>query len=145
MLGEDGRRLPRRHVWPESLWDWHVHLPYKHGLQCEEMIFLGGQVSLDKRGQAVHPNDLSAQTHQAMVHIGTILRELGADYEDVCKVTTMYAGGCGAEALNANLPIRSSYFSEPGPATTGVPLPVLAYDAMMVEIDAFAMKGRSEP
>ena len=77
MLGEDGRRLPRRHAWPESLWDWHVHLPYKHGLHCEEMIFLGGQVSLDKRGRAVHPNDLSAQTHQAMVHIGTILRELG--------------------------------------------------------------------
>ena len=143
MLGEDGRRLPRRHAWPESLWDWHVHLPYKHGLQCEEMIFLGGQVSLDKRGRAVHPNDLSAQTHQAMVHIGTILRELGADYEDVCKITTMYAGGCGAEALHANLPIRSSYFSEPGPATTGVPLPVLAYDAMMVEIDVFAMKRRS--
>ena len=79
-----------------------------------------------------------------MVHIGTILRELGADYEDVCKMITMYAGGCGAEALHANLPIRSSYFSEPGPATTGVPLPGLAYDAMVVEIDAFAMKRQSE-
>ena len=80
-----------------------------------------------------------------MVHIGSILRELGADYEDVCKLITMYAGGCGAEALHANLPIRSWYFSEPGPATTGVPLPVLAYDAMMVEIDAFAMERRPTP
>ena len=86
MLGEDGAHLPRRHVWPDSLWDWHVHLPYKHGLKCEEMIFLGGQVSLNKKGEAVHPDDLTAQTHQAMVHIGTILKELGADYEDVCKV-----------------------------------------------------------
>ena len=51
----------------------------------------------------------------------------------------------GAEALHANLPIRSSYFADPGPATTGIPMPVLAYDAMMVEIDAFAMKrGSSE-
>ena len=140
MRGEDGGRLARRHVWPDSLWDWHVHLPYKHGLQCEEMIFTGGQVSLDERGQAVHPNVLSAQTHQAMAHIGTILRELGADYEDVCKMIAIYAGGCGAEALHANLPIRSSYFADPGPATTGIPMPVLAYDAMMVEIDAFAMK-----
>ena len=80
-----------------------------------------------------------------MVHIGTILGELGADYGDVCKLITMYAGGCGAEALHANFPMRSSYFSDPGPATTGVPLPVLAYDAMVVEIDAFAMKRRSEP
>tara|TARA_B100000676_G_scaffold309855_1_gene374654 strand:+ start:1079 stop:2308 length:1230 start_codon:yes stop_codon:yes gene_type:complete len=142
MLGEDGSRLPRKHVWPDSLWDWHVHLPYKHGLKCEEMIFLGGQVSLNKNGEAVNPDDLSAQTHQAMVHIGTILNELGADYDDTCKVMTVYKGDCGAEALNANLPIRSSYFSNPGPATTGVPLPVLAYDSMVIEIDVFAMKEK---
>ena len=37
------------------------------------------------------------------------------------------------------------YFAEPGPATTSVPLPVLAYDTMMVEIDAFAMKRRPGP
>ena len=144
MLGEDGSHLPRRHVWPDSLWDWHVHLPYKHGLKCEEMIFLGGQVSLNKQGQALHPDDLTAQTHEAMKHIGTILRELGADYEDVCKIIAMYQGNCGAAALHANLPIRSSYFADPGPATTGVPLPALAYESMVIEIDAFAMTEKDD-
>lgn len=139
MLGESGERLPRQHSWPKSLWDWHVHLPYKHGLKCEQMIFLGGQVSLDKKGCAVHPDDLGAQTHQAMAHIRTILNDLGADYQDVCKVMAMYQGDCGEEALNANLPIRSSYFEEPGPATTGVPLPKLAYESMNIEIDIYAM------
>ena len=139
MIGENGERLPRRHVWPDSVWDWHVHLPYKHGLKCDNMIFLGGQVSLNKKGQAVYPEDLTAQTHQAMAHIKTILNELGADYRDVCKIMTVYKGGCGAEALNNNLPIRSSYFDDPGPATTGVPLPVLAYEGMCIEIDIYAM------
>ncbi len=139
MLGTDGRHLPRRHSWPESLWDWHVHLPYKHGLKCEEMIFLGGQVSLDKAGRAVAPHDLAAQARQAMIHIGTILRDLGADYDDVCKVTTVYEGRCGGNDLHANLSIRSSFFSDPGPATTGIPLPVLAYPGMVIEIDVFAM------
>lgn len=139
MTGENGERLPRRHVWPDSLWDWHVHLPYKHGLKCDNMIFLGGQVSLNKKGQAVYPEDLTAQTHQAMAHIKTILNELGADYQDVCKIMTVYKGACGAEALNNNLPIRSSYFDDPGPATTGVPLPVLAYEGMCIEIDIYAM------
>jgi enamine deaminase RidA (YjgF/YER057c/UK114 family) len=139
MLGENGERLTRRHVWPASLWDWHVHLPYQHGLKCEEMIFLGGQVSLDKKGQAVYPGDLTAQTHQAMVHVRTILNELGADYRDVCKIMTVYQGDCGAEALNNNLPIRSSYFDDPGPTTTGVPLPLLAYENMCIEIDIYAM------
>ena len=59
MLTENGDRLPRVHAWPDSLWDWHLHLPYKHGLKCENMIFLGGQVSLSKMGRAVHPDDLS--------------------------------------------------------------------------------------
>ena len=139
MLAENGDRLPRIHAWPDSLWDWHVHLPYKHGLKCEDMIFLGGQVSLDKKGRAVHPDDLSAQTHQAMRHIGVILNELGATYDDVCKITTVYQGSCGATDIHKNLPIRSSYFKEPGPATTGVPLPALAYESMVIEIDAFAM------
>ncbi len=139
MIGENGERLPRRHVWPESLWDWHVHLPYKHGLKCDDMIFLGGQVSLNKKGQAVHPEDLTAQTHQAMAHIKTILNELDADFTDVCKVMAVYKGACGAEALNNNLPIRSSYFEDPGPATTGVPLPALAYEGMCIEIDIYAM------
>jgi hypothetical protein len=37
------------------------------------------------------------------------------------------------------LPIRASYFDEPGPATTGVPLPILAYENMNIEIDIYAM------
>ena len=144
MLEEDGSRLPRKHAWPETLWDWHVHLPYKHGLKCDNMIFLGGQVSLDKRGVAVHPDDLSAQTHQAMKHIGTILDELGAGYSSICKIMTVYRGE-GADALHANLPIRSSYFRDPGPATTGIPLPVLAYDSMCIEIDVYAMADPDLP
>ncbi len=139
MLGSDGKRLARRHSWPDSLWDWHVHLPYKHGLKCEDMIFLGGQVSLDKKGRAVGPNDLASQARQAMTHIGTILRDLGADYDDVCKVTAVYEGECGGNDLHKNLSIRSSFFSDPGPATTGIPLPVLAYPGMVIEIDIFAM------
>jgi enamine deaminase RidA (YjgF/YER057c/UK114 family) len=139
MLNEDGARLKRRHVWPESLWDWTIHLPYHHGLKCHDMIFLGGQVSLDKHGQTVNAGDMPAQTRQAMTHIGTILKALGADYSDVCKITTVYAGESGYDILHENLSVRSSFFKDPGPATTGIPLPVLAYPAMSIEIDAFAM------
>ena len=40
------------------------------------MIFVGGQVSLDTQGQAIHPDDLPAQTHAAMQHIDAILQEI---------------------------------------------------------------------
>ncbi len=139
MLDEDGSHLEREHAWPEGHWDWHVHLPYKHGLKCGNMIFLGGQVSLDQKGNAIEPGMLTEQTHASMENIRRILEMFGAGFDDVVKVLTLYHGDCGEEALNANLPIRSSYFTEPGPATTGVPLPELAYDGMMVEIDIDAM------
>ena len=139
MLGEDGSHLPRRNVWPDSLWDWTVDIPYWHGLKCHDMIFLGGQVSLDAKGRAVNPFDMRAQTAQAMVHIGSILRELGAGYRDICKLTTMYAGPAGPKALAENMAIRQSFFDAPGPATTDISLSVLAYPGMIIEIDAFAM------
>jgi enamine deaminase RidA (YjgF/YER057c/UK114 family) len=144
MLGEDGSHLPRRHVWPASLWDWTIKLPYKHGLKCHDMIFLGGQVSLDKKGNALDPNQMGKQTRQAMTHIGTILKELGSSYADVCKVLTVYEGGASGDDLHENLSIRSSHFPDPGPATTGVPLPKLAYPGMIIEIDVFAMAEPDE-
>ena len=139
MLGEDGSHLSRRQVWPDSLWDWTVDLPYWHGLKCHDMIFLGGQVSLDTKGRAVNPFDIRSQTAQAMVHIGSILRELGAGYRDICKLTTMYAGPAGSKALAEGMAIRQAFFDAPGPATTDISLPVLAYPGMIIEIDAFAM------
>jgi enamine deaminase RidA (YjgF/YER057c/UK114 family) len=139
MLGENGEHLPQRHVWPRDVWDWTIPLPYKHGLKCHDMIFLGGQVSLDNEGHVVDPGDLKSQTRRAMDNIGKVLRALGADFTDVCKITTVYAGEADGQRLHDNLLIRSSYFPDPGPATTGIPLPVLAYPAMVIEIDAFAM------
>jgi len=139
MLGENGAHLPRRHVWPDSLWDWTINIPYYHGLKCHDMIFLGGQVSLDTQGHAVNPNNMRAQTAQAMVHIGSILAELGAGYDDICKLTTMYAGPPGTDALAENMQLRSAFFKDPGPASTDISFPVLAYPGMIIEIDAFAM------
>jgi hypothetical protein len=56
----------------------------------------------------------------------------------------MYQASDDADALHQNLSIRSSYFNEPGPATSGVPLPALAYQSMVIEIDIFAMVNQKE-
>ena len=87
----------------------------------------------------MNPFDIRSQTAQAMVHIGSILRELGAGYRDICKLTTMYVGPAGSKALAEGMVIRQAFFDAPGPATTDISLPVLAYPGMNIEIDAFAM------
>ena len=120
--------------------------PYKHGLQCEEMIFTGGQVSLDKRGaggasrrslRADPPGDGPHRHHPRGARGG--LRGRVQGHRDL---RGRLRGRTPCTPIFRFAPRTSA---TPGPATTGIPVPVLAYDAMMVEIDAFAMKRGSTP
>ena len=131
--------MQREHVWPEGHWDWPIKLPYKHGVKCGNMIFVGGQVALDERGNVLHPNDVVEQTRIAMENIEAVLAGFGATMDDVVKITRFYVGRGGREEWETAARIQASYFREPGPAATGIPLPALAYEGMMVEIEVIAM------
>ncbi|MDA9008886.1 Rid family hydrolase [Alphaproteobacteria bacterium] len=139
MRGSNGEKLEKTYAWPERHWDWTVHLPYKHGNKCGRMIHMGGQVSLDQNANVIDPDDMVAQTKTAMNYIRDVLAEFGATLDDVIKVRTFYQGTASAEALHENLLIRSKSYTEPGPATTGVPVPCLVYPSMVIEIEIIAM------
>ena len=128
-----------RYSWPEGHWDWTTPLPYKHGNRFGEVIHLGGQVALDKHANVLHPDDMVQQTKIALNNIQTILADLGAAMDDIVKVTTFYKGSASAEALHENLHIRSKAFNTPGPATSGIPMPYLVYEAMVIEIEVIAV------
>ncbi|MDZ4736832.1 MAG: RidA family protein [Rhodospirillaceae bacterium] len=139
MRDENGARLSKSHSWPEGHWDWPIHLPYKHGVRCGNLVFLGGQVALTPQGVVMEPHDLVAQTKRSMEMIRRVLEAHGLGFDDVVKVTAYYQGGASADQLHANLKIRSGCFTEPGPTSTGIPLPALAYVGMMIEIEIIAM------
>jgi enamine deaminase RidA (YjgF/YER057c/UK114 family) len=139
MLGTDGKRLPRSHVWPLGHWDWPIHLPYKHGLKCGNRIFVGGQVSMDRHATILHAGELVTQTKVSMENIATVLAGFGATLDDVTKVNCFYVGHAGQDTLMKSAQTRFSYYTPPGPCSTGVPLPALAYDGMVTEIEVVAM------
>ena len=139
MRGTDGRRLHREPVWPTGHWDWPVHLPYRHGLRVGDLVFIGGQVSLAPDSAVIDPGDIEAQTHTAMKNIQCVLAEFGLDFEHLVKVNTFYVGTEGEKDLLRNAAIRAGYYRDPGPASTGIPFPYLAYEDMLIEIDAVAM------
>jgi enamine deaminase RidA (YjgF/YER057c/UK114 family) len=140
MRGADGGRLPRTHAWPTDHWDWPVHLPYRHGVRCGDLVFLGGQVSLAPDARVIDPGDMAAQTKRAMDYIGRVLADLGLGFEHVVKVNSFYVGGVGQDQLRENAQVRFSYFRDgPGPTSTGVPVPSLASQDMLIEIDIVAM------
>ena len=129
----------RSSVWPEGHWDWTVPMPYRHGVRCGDLVWLGGQVSLRDDGTVVDPDDMPAQTRRAMGCIARVLEGFGLGLANVVKLNAFYAGGAGLEVLRSNLDVRAAAFAAPGPVSTGVPVPWLAYERMVVEIDVWAM------
>ena len=74
-----------------------------------------------------------------MDHIQNILAGFGVTLDSVIKVNCFYKSGGTPDELHRNLAIRSSYFREPGPATTGIPLENLGLEGLTIEIEAIAI------
>ncbi len=133
-------RNTRTVSWPVGHWDWTSPLPYKHANKSGQLIHVGGQVSLDTAGNVLDPDNMVVQTRTAMQNIANVLAEFGAGLQDIVKVTAFYEGKASAHDLHENLQIRSNcYVAGKGPATTGVPVPNLIYDQMVIEIEVIAV------
>ena len=143
MRGADGAPLARRHLRPEGHWDWPTPMPFTMALECRDKVFVGGQVSLDSRGGVVDAGELEAQTGTSMAYLARALAGFGLGFDDLVKVNTFYRGAIDDGRLHRNLAIRSGHFRRPGPASTGVAVPALAYPGLEIEIEAIAVTDRS--
>ena len=94
---------------------------------------------MDSNANVVDPGELETQTVTSMDNVGKVLAGFGLGFSDVAKLNTYYRSMRGAEDLHANVSIRGDYFQKPGPASTGIPFPNLAYAGMEIEIEAIAM------
>jgi len=139
MLGEDGRPLARRSLSGAGDTSTLVPAPFSPALQCGDMIYVSGQVSSDAKGTVLDPDALVPQTHTVMGKVRTLLAEYGLSMDEVIKVNAFFKSGGTAEELNDNLRVRSACFTDPGPATTGISLPALTDQGMMIDVEVTAM------
>jgi enamine deaminase RidA (YjgF/YER057c/UK114 family) len=65
------------------------------GLYCHatrvpvgSMLYIAGQLSVDKEGNIVGKRDFQRQFYQVFENLGTVLKALGADFNDIVKFTT---------------------------------------------------------
>jgi enamine deaminase RidA (YjgF/YER057c/UK114 family) len=137
-LGPDGRRLPRRHSWPEGHWDWPTHLPYKHGGRCADAAFVGGQVALTPAAEVIAPDDLERQLAISVDNIGAVLAGLDLGLGDLARLHAYCAGDADADELGRLLGAELARHGATPPPLTAVQLPYLAYQHMVVEIAAVA-------
>jgi enamine deaminase RidA (YjgF/YER057c/UK114 family) len=139
MRGADGRRLARTYAQLHHAWQWPVTLPTTTGLQCGDFVFVGQQVALDAQGRPIAPGDLLEQTRRVMESTRTVLASFGLTLDDMVKQNSFYQGQADPETIVTNQRYRSSFYSEPAGASTGVPLPCLPLEDLLVSVETVAM------
>jgi enamine deaminase RidA (YjgF/YER057c/UK114 family) len=104
-------------------------------------IYTAGQVSIDAEGKLVGPDDLAAQTAQAMRNVRLALTAAGATFADVVKITT-YVVNYAPEQRTVISQARAPFFAgKPPPASTLLGVAALALPEWLIEIEAVAVVG----
>jgi enamine deaminase RidA (YjgF/YER057c/UK114 family) len=101
-------------------------------------IYISGQVSMDKEGNLVAPDDIPAQARQVYANLRVALEAAGATPADVTKLTT-YVVGYRPQYLKAITQARVEVLGEELPASTLVGVQALAQVGFLVEVEAVAV------
>jgi enamine deaminase RidA (YjgF/YER057c/UK114 family) len=138
----DGAATRRSRIMPRHHWDWPVPVPLSQGWRVGNLVFVGGQVSQDERGNVIGPGDIEVQTRTTFQNIGRVLRDAGAEWKDVVKLNTYYDfAGQGGDLLRhweKMTKVRLEFLPDPGPVGTAVRTG-LAVSGLMIEADAIAV------
>lgn len=100
-----------------------------------QVVYLKGQVALDRQGKVVGTGDMRAQVRQVLENISTVLASLGGTMGDIVSLT-QYA--TDIEQFMQSGDIRAEFFTEPYPVTTTVEVSRLYHADLMIEITAIA-------
>jgi enamine deaminase RidA (YjgF/YER057c/UK114 family) len=135
----NGRRMARAYAQLHEAWQWPVARPSVTGLQCGEFVFVGQQIALNAQGQSIAPGELLEQTCLVMESTRTVLASFGLTLDDMVKQNSFYQGRADPETIVTNQRYRSSFYSEPAGTSTGVPLPCLPLEGLLVSVETVAM------
>ncbi|KAF8846345.1 Endoribonuclease L-PSP, partial [Paxillus ammoniavirescens] len=106
---------------------------YSHAVKVPGLIFLSGQVPVDKEGRPV-PGDIQAHTKQCLNNLGDVLNAAGSSWDKVVKVNIYLKNMDDFETMNE---AYVQIVPEPRPARTCIQAGKLPSD-FDIEIEAIA-------
>jgi enamine deaminase RidA (YjgF/YER057c/UK114 family) len=101
------------------------------------IIYIAGQGGENAEGEL--SEDFGAQVEQALRNLQTALAAAGAAHTDVAKVTALIVDHSERRLAIFSLALRAIWGDHPAPACTLIPVPRLALDGMLFEIEATAI------
>ncbi|MEH1863538.1 MAG: RidA family protein [Nostoc sp.] len=100
-------------------------------------VYISGQFGSDLQGNLVS-DDFEKQLVQAFKNLRFALQAVGAQPQDVAKTTILIADYNQSKLIPLGREISNLWGYKP-PANTLIPVPRLALDGMLFEIDAYAV------
>jgi 2-iminobutanoate/2-iminopropanoate deaminase len=114
---------------------------YSHAVTVNggKMIFLSGQIGLNKQGEMVGGEDFKAQAAQVFANLKSALAAAGASPKDVVKLN-YYVVGLNRDKLVALRDVRDGFIDkEHPPASTLAGVAALFREDAMLEVEAVAV------
>jgi enamine deaminase RidA (YjgF/YER057c/UK114 family) len=101
------------------------------------IVYISGQGGEDENGNLAI-DDFASQVKQAFANLRTALAAAGASPEQVVKITVLIVNHDQSKLPILGAEVASMWGKQP-PACTLIPVPRLALDAMLFEIEATAV------
>ena len=115
-----------------------VHKPvshYSHVVRVGNLLWVAGQIPIDRDGNVVGKGDCVAQTHQVYQNLRDVLNGAGSGMDKIVKLNTFIVDVEDAARIRG---IKGQYIKEDPPASTLVIVEALAYPDLLIEMEAVA-------
>lgn len=100
------------------------------------LVFIAGQGGEDVQGRL--PADFEGQVRQALHNLQVALASAGAVFSDVARLTVLVVDHSPQRLAVLSQALKARWGDRPTPACTLIPVPRLALDGMLFEIEATA-------
>lgn len=139
---------PRERLMPTGHWNWSKPLPFTHGWKVGDMIFVGGQRSLDAHGNVLGVGDIEIQTDHAFRNLDTLLRAGGGDRHSLMRQNTFFRFfGQGREVTDyweKMTNVRRRYMSVPSAAGAGLRITGFPNSSELIQVEGIGVLGEDK-
>ena len=127
--------MPAEFINPSTI---HQPTGYTHVVKSGNIVFIAGQVGVDKDGQVVGEGDIEAQTRQTLANLEAAVKAAGGKKEDILSITTYILDRNDLPGLRK---ARGDFFGDNPLASTLLVISGLARPEFLIEIEARAVIG----
>jgi len=113
----------------------HGTAAYSHAVRIGNVLLCSGMVARQPDGSIFAPGDAGAQARYCFEKLGQVLRQAGAGYANLAKLTIFRVNFADGEAINK---VKREFLKQPLPASTGIVVVSLSDPGLLVEIEAIA-------